>query len=95
MIAKGLKKGNKLMPVSGEIVLQNVRRYRAIASLYRQTATFCPIQSWSLLGQAERWEQLALAELEAYFRACNGPHCDQGPQLTPDPGARWDMIAAA
>jgi hypothetical protein len=82
------------MPVSGEAVLENVRRYRAIASLYRQTATFRPVQSWSLLGQAERWEQLALAELEAYFRACNSPNYDRKSQLTPDADARWEMIAA-
>jgi hypothetical protein len=83
------------MPVSGEVVLENVRRYRAIASLYRQTATFRPIQSWSLLGQAERWEQLALAELEAYFKACNRQNHDHEPQVTPAADARWEMIAAA
>jgi hypothetical protein len=84
------------MPVSGEVVLENVRRYRAIASLYRQTATFRPIQSWSLLGQAERWEQLALTELEAYyFKSCNSPTHDHEPQVIPDAGARWEMIAAA
>jgi hypothetical protein len=55
-----------------EAVLENVRRYRAIASLYRQTAAFRPLQSWSLLGQAEEWEHLAVAELEAYFRVCAG-----------------------
>ena len=54
-----------------EAVLENVRRYRAIASLHRQTAAFRPLQSWSLLGQAEEWEHLALAELEAYFSSCD------------------------
>jgi len=48
-------------------VLENVRRYRAIASLYRQTAAFRPVQRCSLLGQAKEWEYRALAELEAYF----------------------------
>ena len=81
------------MPVSGEIVLQNVRRYRAIASLYRQTAAFRPLQSWSLLGQAERWEHLALAELEAYFIACKGPSYGLEPRVTQ--GERWEMLAAA
>ena len=81
------------MPVSGEIVLQNVRRYRATASLYRQTATFRPLQSWSLLGQAERWEHLALAELEAYFIACKGSSYGLEPQVTQ--GERWEMLAAA
>jgi hypothetical protein len=38
------------MRVSGEIILENVCRYRATASLYRQTAAFRPLQSglfWS------------------------------------------------
>lgn len=81
------------MSMSGEIVLENVRRYRAIASLYRQTAAFRPRQSWSLLGQAERWEHLALAELEAYFNACKGPNYGYEPQVAP--GERWQMVAAA
>ena len=53
--------------MSGEAVLENVRRYRAIASLYRRTASFKPAQSWSLLDQANQWEYRALSELEAYF----------------------------
>jgi hypothetical protein len=80
------------MSVNGKTVLENVRRCRAIASLYRQTATFRPIQSWSLLGQAERWEQLALAELEAYFRTCN---CPSEPPVITYADARWEMGAAA
>ena len=55
-----------------ESVLENVRRYRAIASLYRQTAAFRPGQSWSLLGQATDWERRALAELEFYFESIAG-----------------------
>jgi hypothetical protein len=53
--------------MSSNAVLENVRRYRAIASLYRQTAAFRPLQRHSLLGEAERWEHLAISELEAYF----------------------------
>ena len=53
--------------MSREAVLENVRRFRTIASLYRQTAAFRPGQSWSLLGQAKDWEHRALAELETYF----------------------------
>lgn len=45
-------------------VLENVRRYRAIASLCRQTAAFRPDQRISLLRQAEDWERLAMMELE-------------------------------
>jgi hypothetical protein len=59
-----------MMARSGEAILANVRRYRATASLWRQTAAFRPDQSWSLLDQAERCESLAVAELEAYFDAC-------------------------
>ncbi|MBI5260598.1 MAG: hypothetical protein HY852_02125 [Bradyrhizobium sp.] len=51
--------------------MENVRRYRALASLCRQQAAYRPQQSWQLLGQAERWEHLAAAELEASFRARN------------------------
>jgi len=47
--------------------MESVRRYRAIASLYRQTAAFRPDQRWSLLGQAYEWEHRALSELETYF----------------------------
>lgn len=59
--------------MSREAVLENVRRFRAIASLYRQTAAFRPGQSWSLLGQAKDWEYRALAELEPTLR---GPHSE-------------------
>src|SRR2546430_1508133 len=55
-----------------EAVLESVRRYRAIASLYRQTAAFRPGQSWSLLGRATDWERRALAELESYFESIAG-----------------------
>ncbi len=53
--------------MNGQAILENVRRYRAIASLHRQTAAFRPHQRWSLLEQAGEWESRALAELEAYF----------------------------
>jgi hypothetical protein len=53
--------------MSGKAILENVRRYRAIASLYRQTAAFRPLQQLSLLEQASEWERRALAELEGYF----------------------------
>jgi hypothetical protein len=53
--------------MSGHAILENVRRYRGIASLYRQTAAFRPAQSWSLLEQATEWEARALSELETYF----------------------------
>ena len=58
--------------MSRNAVLENVRRYRAVASLFRQTAAFRPMQRHSLLAEAAHWEHLALSELEAYFSTC-GP----------------------
>jgi hypothetical protein len=40
-------------------VSENVRRYRTIASLYRQTAAFRPDQKWSLLAQAFEHESVS------------------------------------
>ncbi|WP_315773280.1 MULTISPECIES: hypothetical protein [unclassified Bradyrhizobium] len=59
--------------MNGEAVLENVRRYRTIASLYRQTAAFRPHQRDSLLMQAAEWESRAVAELEDYFVARQAP----------------------
>jgi hypothetical protein len=55
--------------MNGLAIMENVRRYRTIASLYRQTATFRPLHSSSLLEQAKEWEHRAVAELEAYYEA--------------------------
>ena len=63
-------------------VLENVRRYRTIALLCRQTAAHRPDQKWSLLGQAYEWERLAMTELEAHF-------------MVGDSASRWEMAAAA
>jgi hypothetical protein len=78
--------------MNGDAVLENVRRYRTIASLCRQTAAFRPIQSCSLLLQAEEWEHRAVAELEGYFALC-----DNAARVSPPPmaAARWEMVAAA
>jgi hypothetical protein len=67
--------------MSGKAVLENVRRYRTIASLYRQTAAFRPDQKWSLLAQAFEYERLARTELEGYF--------------VRHTTSRWEMAAAA
>ena len=53
--------------MNGKAILENVRKYRAIASLYRQTAAFRPLQRLTLLEQARDWEERALTELEAHF----------------------------
>jgi hypothetical protein len=57
--------------MNGNAVLETVRRYRAIASLYRQTAGFRPLQRVSLLSHAHYWERLAVETLEAYFSDSN------------------------
>ena len=62
--------------MNGAAIFENVRRYRVIASLYRQTAAFRPNQKWSLLGQAKEWERRALLELEDYF-SCAPHSCGQ------------------
>jgi hypothetical protein len=48
-------------------VPENVRKFRTIASLYRQTAAFRPARKWTLLAQAYEYERLAMTELEAHF----------------------------
>ena len=75
--------------------MENVRRYRAIASLYRRTAAFRPQQSCSLLKQADEWEQLAMAELETYFNHRDRAVHNMQQRTPPRPAARWEMVAAA
>ena len=62
-----LTNGNGGNSMSGMAVLENVRRCRTIASLYRQTAAFRPAQKWSLLAGAYEYERLAIAALEAHY----------------------------
>ena len=81
------------MVMNGQIVMENVRRYRAIASLCRQTAALRPLQKWSLLDQAEGWERLAAEE--AYFVVCNSPDGDHELLTIPRAEARWELMAAA
>jgi hypothetical protein len=68
--------------MSGMAILENVRRYRTIASLCRQTAAFRPAQKWTLLAQAYEWERLAITELEARF-------------IPRNTGSRWELANAA
>ena len=80
------------MVMNAQIAMENVRRYRAIASLCRQTAALRPLQKWSLLDQAEGWERLAAEE--AYFIVCNST--DGNDELVaPRAEARWELMAAA
>jgi hypothetical protein len=82
------------MPTSTNTVLENVRRYRAIASLYRQTAAFRPHQSCSLLDHAREWERRALTELEAHFVETTVV-CDKQPQVARYTYAPWETAVAA
>jgi hypothetical protein len=81
---------------SGTAVFENVRRYRTIASLYRQTAARRPHLRLSLLDQAEIWEHRAVVELEAHFEAQgrDDEHADAGWRVFPV-YARSEMRAAA
>jgi hypothetical protein len=51
--------------------MKNVRSYRAMALLCRQQAVFHPEKSWKYLGDAERWEHLAEAEISSLFEQSN------------------------
>ena len=84
--------GDDLM--NDEAVFENVRRYRAIASLCRQTATFRPLQKFSLLQQAEDWERLAMRQLGAhvdsnYVDSEEEAEEDLEPQAEPQVDTRW------
>jgi hypothetical protein len=46
-----------------------VRRYRSMGRLCRQQAVFHPEASW--LGEAQRWEDLADSEVNAFYQECN------------------------
>jgi hypothetical protein len=79
--------------MNGKAILENVRRYRAIASLYRQTAAFRPHQRLSLLEQAREWEDRALAELEGHF--ISGESRVRPLQTWMVQTASWPMLNAA
>jgi len=78
--------------------MENVRHYRAMGSLCRQNAVLNPLNSWKLLGDAERWEHLAEAEIALHFKECNSTSSSDlaKPATTPDANdTRWETIAAA
>lgn len=54
-----------------ETAMKSVQHYRAMASICRQRAVFDPQHSWKHLGDAERWEHLAHAEIANRFEECN------------------------
>jgi len=51
--------------------MEKVLRYCAMGSLCRQSAVSNPLNSWKLLGDAERWEHLAAVEIASHFKECN------------------------
>ena len=80
------------------VAMENVRRYRAMDSLCRQSAVLNPLNSWKLLGDAERWEHLAEVEIALHFKECNSTSSSDlaKPASTPDANdTRWETIAAA
>jgi hypothetical protein len=48
-------------------VLDDLRRCRAIRTLYKQTAASRPLTRRSTWNRAEEPDQVALAQLESYF----------------------------
>ena len=80
------------------VAMENVRRHLAMGSLCRQSAVLNPLNSWKLLGDAERWEHLAEAEIALHFKACNSTSSSDlaKPASTSDANdTRWETIAAA
>jgi hypothetical protein len=77
--------------------MESVRRYRAKGSLHRQSAVLNPINSWNLLGAAERWEHLAEAEIALHFKECYSASLSDLTKPATTPGAhdtRWETITA-
>lgn len=54
--------------------MENVRRYRAMASMCRQQAALDPENGWIWLARADRWESLVEVEIESHYQACNSVH---------------------
>jgi hypothetical protein len=78
--------------------MEKVRRYRAMGSLCRQSAVLNPLNSWKLLGDAERWEHLAEVEIASHFNKCNTTSSSDAVQFggsSDTNDTRWKMIVAA
>ena len=79
----------------GEAVMENVRRYLAIASLHRQTAARRPFQRCSLLDLACEWEHRAVVELETYFKLRDSTASGVHPQRLRCGDTQWETMATA
>jgi hypothetical protein len=76
--------------------MKSVQRYRAMASICRQRAVFDPQHSWKHLGDAERWEHLAHAEIADRFEECNARGVlTSASQASASKDASWETDAAA
>ena len=78
--------------------MKNVQSYRAMGLICRQRAVFDPENSWKHLGDAERWDHLAHAEIASHFRECNTTNSSDLATSGATPisnDTRWKMIAAA
>jgi hypothetical protein len=51
--------------------MEMVRRYRAVGPLCRQQAVFHPEASGRWLGEAQRWEDLADSDVNAFYPEYN------------------------
>jgi len=71
-----------LESVSEEVAMENIRGYRAMSILCRQKAALRPTERSIWLSQAERWEQMAEAEIAAHFRACNTDYSENNQSAT-------------
>jgi hypothetical protein len=75
--------------------MESVRRYRAKGSLCRQSTVLNPLNSWNLLGDAERREHLAEAEIALHFKECNSAGLSELTKHATTPDAnetRWERI---
>lgn len=83
---------------SREVAMKNVQTYRAMGSICRQRAVFDPQNSWKHLGDAERWEHLAEAEISDRFEACNAAESNARAGAIDIPDAddtQWKKTAVA
>ena len=73
---------DKLVCQLEEVAMQNIRRYRAMGSLFRQQAAYHPDQSWKFLAKALHWEHLAELEMSSHFEAYNTETTDSSRSLS-------------
>lgn len=85
--------------------MKKILSYRAMGSLCRQQAVFHPENSWKWLGDAERWEHLAHAEIASHFKECNASSSNasgsddlalaEAAAPSDANATRWETVAAA